>query len=305
MTGRMPTQQMRGSAQEGGSTMPETSAPSDILFQAADGVATITLNRPDRLNAWTPDMADQLRHAVAQAGHDPAIRVVVITGAGRGFCAGADMAALDQTANRGQASGREVLYPDDVDFPAAPGPDLGGLYPGRFGYLYSCPKPVIAAINGPCAGIGLIVTLYCDLRFAAEDARFSTAFAARGLVAEHGIGWLLPRLVGEAHAMDLLLTSRKFTGTEAARMGLVNATLPADGLMDHVTTVAQGMAQGVSPRAMAIMKRQVRLGYAQDFAQSLSLADAEMSASFQSDDFREGVKSYVERRAPRFAGIGS
>ncbi|MFN3275617.1 MAG: enoyl-CoA hydratase [Paracoccus sp. (in: a-proteobacteria)] len=283
--------------------MQETTLRSDIEFDIRDGVATITLNRPDRLNAWTPAMADQVRHAVGQAGSDPAVRVIVITGAGRGFCAGADMASLDKTADRGKASGQEVLYPADVSFPDAPGPDLGGLYPGRFGYLYDCPKPVIAAINGPCAGIGLILTLYCDLRFAAEDARFSTAFAARGLIAEHGIGWLLPRLVGEAHALDLLMTSRKFTGAEAERMGMVNAALPADRLMAHVAGVASGMAHGVSPRAMAIMKRQVRLAYTQSFADALKVADAEMAASFQSDDFREGVKSYVERRAPQFSGI--
>lgn len=274
-----------------------------LLVDRNGGVATLTLNRPDRLNAWTPALADELRHAVGSAGHDPEVKVIVITGAGRGFCAGADMDALDKTADRGRTTGREALHPDDVRFPNAPGPDPAAHYPGRFGYLYSCPKPVIAAINGPCAGIGLILALYCDLRFAAAEATFTTAFAARGLVAEHGIAWLLPRLVGEAHALDLLLSSRRFKGDEAARMGLVNAALPGSDLTTHVGEVAAQLASRSSPRSMAIMKRQVRLGYAQSFAESLALADDEMSRSFQSDDFREGVKSFVERRAPRFAGV--
>lgn len=276
---------------------------NSIRFDVRDGVSTITLNRPERLNAWTPEMADEVRHAVGRAGNDPGIRVIVITGEGRGFCAGADMEALDKTADRGRSSGREALYPDDVAFPSAPGPGLDGLYPGRFGYLYSCPKPVIAAINGPCAGIGLILALYCDLRHSALEAKFTTAFAARGLVAEHGVAWLLPRLVGEANALDLLLSSRKFTGDHAARIGLVNAALPASELMDHVHAVAADLAVNASPRSMAVMKRQVRLAYAQSFSDALTLADGEMSASFLSDDFREGVRSFVERRAPRFAGI--
>lgn len=281
----------------------EVRGTADLLMDTRDGVATLTLNRPERLNSWTPDLADALRHAVAAASADKSVRVIVITGAGRGFCAGADMEALDKTADRGKSTGRETLYPEDVSFPDAPGPDLGNLYPGRFGYLYNCPKPVIAAINGPCAGIGLVLTLYCDLRFAAEDAKFTTAFAARGLVAEHGIAWLLPRLVGEAHALDLLFSARKFDGAYAAGIGLVNAALPQDKLMEHVREVAAQLATTSSPRSMAIMKRQVRLACTQSFAEGLTLADREMQESFKSDDFREGVKSFVERRAPDFTGI--
>lgn len=274
-----------------------------ILCETRDGIATITLNRPERLNAWTPLMADEVRGAVGVAGADPAVRVIVITGAGRGFCAGADMDALDQTADRGHASGREVLYPQGIRFADAPGPDLDGLYPGRFGYLYACPKPVIAAINGACAGIGLVLALYCDLRFAASGAKFTTAFAARGLIAEHGTAWLLPRLIGEAHALDLLLSARKFTGDEAHRLGLLNAVLPDTEVMAHVGQVARTLARDVSPRSMAIIKRQVRRAYAQDFATSLSVADHEMEHSFTSADFREGVRSFVARRAPRFADL--
>jgi enoyl-CoA hydratase/carnithine racemase len=271
-----------------------------ICLQTQDRVSTITLNRPERLNAWTARMADEVRNAIGCAGKDAATRCIVITGAGRGFCAGADMQGLQGTASAGKVSGREVLNPIDVSFADAPGPDISEVYPGRFGYLYSCPKPIIAAINGACAGIGLILALYADLRFAAQDAKFTTAFAARGLVAEHGIAWLLPRLIGEAHALDLLLTSRKFTGTEAEAMGLVNKALPRDELMSHVDAVARTLANEVSPRSVAIMKRQVRAAYAQSFAASLALADEQMSQSFSTFDFKEGVQSFVERRAPAF-----
>ncbi|MCH8503828.1 MAG: enoyl-CoA hydratase [Ectothiorhodospiraceae bacterium] len=274
-----------------------------IAVQTRDRVTTITLNRPDRLNAWTGRMADELRGAVGHAGTDPDSRCIVITGAGRGFCAGADMEGLQGTADQGKAGSGATPPPTDVSFPNAPGPDLGDTYPGRFGYFYHCPKPIIAAINGPCAGIGLIMALYADLRFADEAAKFTTAFAARGLIAEHGIAWLLPRLVGEAHALDLLFSSRKFTGAEAQAMGLVNKAMSGDTLMDHVGAVAGTLANDVSPRAVAIMKRQVRASYSQSFAQSLAIADEEMSRSFSTFDFKEGVQSFVERRPPAFRDL--
>lgn len=271
-----------------------------ITARTQDRVTTITLNRPERLNAWTAQMADELRDAVSHAGNDPESRCIVITGAGRGFCAGADMEGLEGTASEGQVKGGAQLNPADLSFSNAPGPDLGESYPGRFGYFYHCPKPIIAAINGPCAGIGLILTLYADLRFANETAKFTTAFAARGLVAEHGIAWLLPRLIGEADALDLLLTSRKFTGAEAGAMGLVNRALPGDELMEHVASLARTLANELSPRSVAVMKRQLRAAYTQSFAESLALADEEMNKSFASFDFKEGVQSFVERRPPAF-----
>jgi enoyl-CoA hydratase/carnithine racemase len=278
------------------------SSYEQITLETRDRISTITLNRPDRLNAWTAQMATEVRDAVVTVGQDPESRCLVITGAGRGFCPGADMEGLQSTAGAGENK-NAAADPVDVAFANAPGPDLGDTYPGRFGYFYSCPKPIIAAINGPCAGIGLIMALYADLRFAAENAKFTTAFAARGLVAEHGIAWLLPRLVGEANALDLLFTARKFTGTEAAQMGLVNKALNGEELMAHVGEVASNLANDVSPRSLAIMKRQVRAAHHQSFADSLALADAEMNASFSTFDFKEGVESFVERRAPNFKGL--
>ena len=275
-----------------------------ILTDVVDGVATITLNRPDRLNAWTGQMAREVRGAVFAAGRNADVRVIVVTGAGRGFCAGADMNALQDIGEDLGARDDGNDFPAWPDYPNAPGPSLEGLYPGRFGYLYACPKPIIAAINGPCAGIGLIFTLYCDMRFTVDDAKYTTAFAARGLIAEHGVSWLLPRLVGEAHAFDLLLSARKFTGADAAGMGMVNRSFASvEDMRTHVAETVAHLAANASPRSMAIMKAQMRRAYFQTYEEALTTADEEMKGSFGTDDFREGVDSFVERRAPKFKPV--
>lgn len=272
----------------------------DILTSTEDGILTVTLNRPDKLNAWTGQMQDEVKDAIMAAGEDDSVRCIVVTGAGRGFCAGADMAGLQQISPGGEAA--EAATSGGAANGDAAREDIESLYPGRFGYMYACPKPIIAAINGACAGIGLIFTLYADMRIASQDAKFTTAFAQRGLIAEHGIAWLLPRLVGEAHALDLLFTARVFRGEEAERVGLVNRALPANELMPHVMEVAGHLATQVSPRSVAVMKRQIRESYFQSFARSLEVADQEMAGSFASFDFKEGVDSFVEKRPPAFEG---
>ncbi|MEQ9506633.1 MAG: enoyl-CoA hydratase [Hyphomonas sp.] len=270
----------------------------EILADTKDGVLTITLNRPERLNAWTGIMQTEVETAIRAGGADEAVRCIVITGAGRGFCAGADMNGLQSI----QASGGEDYQAKIPDLKPKTVSPLEQTFPGRFGHMFACPKPIIAAINGPCAGIGLILTLFADLRYAAAEAKFTTAFSQRGLIAEHGIAWQLPRLVGEANALDLLFTARKFDGVEAERVGLVNRALPGAELMVHVGDVAQHLATQVSPRSVAIMKRQIRESYFQSYGDSLSTADAEMEQSFATHDFKEGVASFVERRAPAFTG---
>jgi len=271
----------------------------EILYEVTDPVATITLNRPDQLNAWTNRMGTEVRHAVATAEADPAVVGIVLTGAGRGFCAGADMKTLTSITEGG------TLAPDEGSLPPAPAEaprsdDLAGEYT----YLLGCPKPVIAAINGACAGMAVQIALSCDLRFMAEDAVLLTAFAQRGLIAEWGLSWLLPRVVGSARAMDLLISSRKVTGTEAAEMGLVNKALPADQVLAHAQEYVRDMAARCSPASIAIMKRQV---YSQLHA-GLGPAELEsrrlMVESFDRPDMKEGVQSFLEKRPPSFERLG-
>jgi len=271
----------------------------EILYEVTDPVATITLNRPDQLNAWTNRMGTEVRHAVATAEADPAVVGIVLTGAGRGFCAGADMKTLTSITEGG------TLAPDEGNLPPAPGEaprpdDLAGEYT----YLLGCPKPVIAAINGACAGMAVPIALSCDLRFMAEDAVILTAFAQRGLIAEWGLSWLLPRVVGSARAMDLLISSRKVTGMEAAEMGLVNKALPADQVLAHAQDYVRDMAARCSPASIAIMKRQV---YSQLHA-GLGPAELEsrrlMVESFDRPDMKEGVQSFLEKRPPSFERLG-
>lgn len=277
----------------------------DIIYSVDGGIATITLNRPDKLNAWTRAMQASVENAVNAAARDPGVRVILLTGAGRGFCAGADMSLLQSidSENAGEATSGGAAAPDDTAA-AGLGPDISGDYGGRFGYFLRCPKPIIAAINGPAAGLGLVVSLYADMRFAASEAVFTTAFAQRGLIAEHGVSWLLPRLVGPAHAFDLLLSARKVKAEEAERMGLVNQVFPQEGFMDFVRAYANHLVETVSPRSMAVMKAQLYKALHQDFNAALAVADDEMEASFASDDFKEGVAHFVEKRAPDFKGLG-
>ena len=273
-------------------------AYTQILETLNDGVLTLTLNRPERLNAWTPVMQAELETAIRAAGENADVRCIIVTGAGRGFCAGADMNHLQDIQGNTDAGAKSATASVDRGAPEG----LEKIYDGRFGYLYACPKPIIAAINGPCAGIGLIFALFADMRFAAEDAKFTTAFAQRGLIAEHGIGWLLPRLVGEANALDLLFTARVFKGYEAADLGLVNKALPSNELMPHVMDLAGHLSKMVSPRSVAVMKNQVRASYFQSYSESLAEADIAMADSFTTFDFKEGVASFVERREPAFQG---
>ena len=274
-------------------------SPPEVLYDVSQRIATITLNRPDRLNAYTASLGDALRAAMRQATDDPGVRVIVLTGAGRGFCAGADMANLSQ----GSASGGASLAAANpsaspAPFDAASSPD----YQTPHSYFPAVPKPIIAAINGACAGLGLVYALYCDQRFAAAGAQFTTAFARRGLIAEHGISHTLPRLVGLSRALDLLLSARKLGADEALRLGLVDRVLPADELMAAVRAYALDLADNVSPRAMAVIKRQLWAVDQQSMRAAIELGNVEMQASFVSADFKEGVAHFVEKRPAAFTG---
>jgi len=278
----------------------------DILYSVRDRIATITLNRPERLNAYTDRMAASIRFAMADAARDSDVRVVVLTGAGRGFCAGADMDLLQgiqQTGSERQASRGHGEVGDAFDSKYGPKLDEEFADMRRFSYFMRTKKPIIAAINGPAAGIGLIMTLYADMRFVSDKAVLTTSFAQRGLIAEHGISWLLPRLIGPANTLDILLSARKFSPAEAKEMGLVNKVFQAETFMDNVMAYARLLADTVSPRSMAVMKAQVWKSYFQDFGDALATADAEMPPSFKWPDFKEGVDHFLQKRAPKFADI--
>jgi enoyl-CoA hydratase/carnithine racemase len=273
-----------------------------ILYAVDDPIATITLHRPEALNAWTPRMAMEVRHAVAQAERDPAVVGIVVTGAGRGFCAGADMNTLTSLTE----GGRDFADPVPPELAAQPGdPEFGPDFQGEYTYLMAVPKPVIAAINGAIAGMAVPIALACDLRFMAEDAVMTLAFSQRGLIAEWGVSWLLPRLVGPATALDLLWSSRRIDGREAARLGVVNAALPGGELLAHASDYLRLLAERCSPTSLAIMKRQVY----QQLHTGLGPAEAEsqrlMLESFRRPDFREGVTSYLEKRSPQFGRLGT
>jgi enoyl-CoA hydratase/carnithine racemase len=232
------------------------------------------------------------------------VRVIVLTGAGRGFCAGADMNVLSDTAaagGGGTGSSRESDLDRHFDAAVNLNPEFADAE--RFGFFVKTKKPIIAAINGPIAGIGLVMALYADIRFAAEDAVFTTSFAQRGLIAEHGISWLLPKLIGQANAMDLLFSARKIRADEAHHMGLVNKVYARDSFMADVMAYARYLTQHVSPRSMAIMKAQVWKANFQDFNEALDVADGEMKKSLAHSEFKEGVSHFLEKRAPRFADI--
>ena len=286
---------------------------TEVLYDKADRVAIVTLNRPEKLNAWTGVMAEEVRDAMGRAGADDGVRVIVLTGAGRGFCAGADMADLKGAAGQGTSNLNGSESPEEAvsllmgtrteeQREAENRLNVRSDFRKRYSYLPAVPKPIIAAINGPAAGLGLILSLYCDLRFASEKARFSTAFSRRGLIAEHGISWVLPRIVGLSNALDLLFSARMVDAHEAFRMGLANRVFPEEGFMAGVLGYASDLATQVSPRSLRVMKRQVWEAQFQTLAEAASSADRELVLSLQSDDFREGVAHFLEKRLPEFTG---
>lgn len=265
------------------------------LYQVDDGVATITLHRPERLNAWTGRLHTEYRSLLARAAADPGVRVIVVTGSGRGFCAGADIKALEGHAARGA-------------YDAGTGPDLPhpgyGVRPefdADFAYHFGIPKPVIAAVNGPAAGVGLVLACYCDLRFAAAGAKLTAAHGRLGLPAEYGLSWLLPRIVGFAHAADLLLSSRVVLAEEALAMGLVNRVHPAGELMEAVYDYCRMLAEEVSPASLAATKLQMYADVYATAAGAVEDAQRLLEQMMGQPDFTEAVAARQERRPPRFA----
>lgn len=274
----------------------------EILYEVADPVATITLNRPDKLNALTAQTMQEIRHAVANAEEREDVVGIVVTGAGRGFCAGLDMGILQAIQEAGDisamASGGEVET-------AQPGVDsmrseFGG---GPFTYLFSVRKPIIAAVNGACAGLGFSLAMCCDLRFASESAVFTTVFAHRGLVAEHGMSWVLPRLIGSARALDILWSGRKFDGAEALQLGVANRVAAPESLLEEANAYVHDLAARCSPTSIMHMKQQVYNQLLQPLGEAMRETNRLQDESSKWPDLKEGVASFVERRPPNFNRI--
>jgi len=263
-------------------------------YLVADRVATITLNRPERLNAWTGRMQTEYRWCLAQAADDASVRVIVVTGAGRGFCAGADSAALAGHVDRG---GYDAGVPEDV---AMPGYGVDERFDADFAYHFGIPKPILAAVNGPAAGVGLALACFCDVRIAASGAKLTTAHGRLGLPAEFGLSWLLPRLIGAARAADLLLSSRVFLAEEARDMGLVASVVPRDELDGAVAAYAEDLVSRIAPSSLAATKRQLYVDLHQGAVASIREADRLLRTMVPSEEFQEGVAALREKRPPSF-----
>jgi len=270
-----------------------------ILYDVTDSAAVITLNRPKQLNAWTDRMGAEVKHAMAQAEADPRVVAIILTGAGRGFCAGADMHLLKSISEGG---GAEAI-PTELSAASPGDAAMGEAFRGTYTYLLSIRKPIIAAVNGPVAGMAVPIVACCDLRFAGSAASFTTSFSRRGLIAEWGASWVLPRLIGPAHALDLLYSARKIDAAEAERMGLVNRVVPAAELLAVCRRYVEDLAANCSPTSMMIMKRQVWQHLSVDLGHAEREAVGLMVESFKRPDFREGVTSYLEKRPPRFPRV--
>lgn len=272
---------------------------SPVLVAVEDGVAVITLNRPAQLNALTQAMSQLLEQTFADIGANPDVRVVVIAGAGKGFCAGADMGRLQGlVADKG--AGLATRRPEDPN-PIYDSLDAPDYLRSRLLVPMAMPQPVVAAINGACAGVGLAIAVACDIRFGSPNALFTAAFPRRGLTAEAGLAWSLPRIVGRAAASDMMLSGRRVSAVEAERMGLLNAVIEGD-VLAHTLAYAKDIAANCSPRSTRTIKRQLRLAADQDQREAVILAHDEVVASLSCEDFHEGVASFVEKRPPAFTG---
>lgn len=271
----------------------------EIIYDVEDPVAVITFNRPQALNAFTYRTLAELRHAVAAAEADSKVVGIVVTGAGRGFSAGMDMNALAEMTKTGESGG------GDFGLRSRPGdPAMGENFENMFTYLMAARKPVIAAVNGPCAGLGFSLACMMDMRFVERQARIVTSFSARGLVAEHGTSWILPRLIGPSKALDILWTGRRIEGEEALALGIANRLSENGESVNDAKEFIRGLARSASPRSLMEIKQMVYRHLNMELGPAIDETQRRQDDSLKREDFSEGVRSFVEKREPRFARIG-
>ncbi|MGH7842005.1 MAG: enoyl-CoA hydratase-related protein [Steroidobacteraceae bacterium] len=268
----------------------------DITYEKSDRVAVVSYNRPERMNAWTMRMGAEARTAMLDADADPAIGAIILTGAGRAFCAGADMQNLNSIAQ----GNVEPLA--GVGQPLAGTEELDPNFRGRFSWMMALKKPVIGAINGAAVGMGFANTLFCDMRVASDKARMGLIFTQRGLAIEFGASWMLPRLVGIANAMDLAVTGRLLEAEEARQMGLVNQVVADAELMPAARALANQIATQCTPLGVSKVKQLIYSHLFTDLATAMKEDDEAALQMLRTEDFKEGIRAYMEKRAPRFTG---
>lgn len=275
----------------------------EILYEVDGAVATIKLNRPDRLNALTRRMLAELKHALAAAEKDETVVGMILTGEGRGFCAGMDMQALSAL---GEAGGTSSRLEEDYGLDANPGdPDMGEDFQISHAYMLSIRKPILAAVNGPCAGLGFVIAMLCDMRFVAEEAVMTASFSQRGLIAEYGLSWILPRVASPSVALDILWSSRKVRGIEAKELGIANRVCKAEDVVDEARAYLEDLAANAAPMSLMIMKQQVYRHLNMPLGPSLEETIQLIAESTARDDFKEGVAAYLEQRPPQFTKVAA
>lgn len=267
-----------------------------VRYEISEQLATITLNRPHRMNAWTGRMHTEYRWVMNEADNDSSVRAIIVTGEGRGFCVGADSQALEGHVRKG---GYDPGTPDPM---AEPGFGVRPEFDTNFAWHFGLAKPVIAAINGPAAGVGLVLACYADIRFAVPGVKFTTAHGKLNLPAEFGLSWLLPRMIGLSHANDLLLTSRVFMSEEAAALGLVNRIVAPEELMAKTRAYALDMIRTVSPASLRQTRHQIYTDLHRDVGSAVSESERLVNEMMKQDDYREGVSAFLEKRDPRWKG---
>lgn len=263
-------------------------------YSVDDRVATITLNRPHRLNAWTGRMHTEYRWCIEQAEENSEVRAIVLTGEGRGFCAGADSKALEGHVEKGG-------YDSGIREPLAnPGYGVRPEFDTNFAFHFGLSKPVIAAINGPAAGVGLVLACYADIRFAVPGAKLTTAHGRLGLPAEFGLSWLLPRLIGLSRAQELLISSRVFLTEEAHEMGLIHKLCSPDELLPAVRAYAGTLARTLAPSSVRVTRHQVYTDLHRDVGSAVAESETLLNQMTTSLDYKEGVRALLEKREPNF-----
>jgi enoyl-CoA hydratase/carnithine racemase len=277
---------------------------STIIYETSGSSAIITLNRPKQMNSWTPTMSLELKHAITNAENDAHVFGIIITGAGKAFCAGADMGELQKLGAQGGFSKNDKKELSIEANPGDPEALPEGFGKGAYSYFATIRKPVIAAVNGAVAGIGLPFALFCDMRFFGESGYVSASFSKRGLIAEAGTAWILPKLVGLDNAFDILCSSRKISASEAKEMKLATRVYPDEDLIKNTVDYINDLAQNCSPTSIAGIKCHHYRDLFRDPTESFKEAHRMTKATLKNDDFKEGVKSFMENRKPKFAGIG-